>query len=85
MRAYNPLSVDELGRNIARALNEHIPVGDAEDALLPLSEMDGDPVWRESDAAVVSALGLDGETAAAIRRSLAAEPSVTGRRYGRQG
>ena len=54
----------------------------AEDTLLPLPELDGDPVRRALDAAVVSALGLDGETVAAIRRSLALEPSVTGRRYG---
>lgn len=57
----------------------------AEDVLLPLPEMDGDPVRRALDAAVVSALGLDGETVAAIRRSLAMEPSVTGRRYGAAG
>ena len=31
---------------------------------------------------MMSALGLDGETVAAIRRSPAMEPSVTGRRYG---
>ena len=48
---------------------------------LGLPDMDGDPVRRALDDAVVSALGLDGETVAAIRRSLALEPSVTGRRY----
>ncbi len=56
--------------------------GHAEDTLLPLPELDGDPVRGALDDAVVSALGLDGETVAAIRRSLALEPSVTGRRYG---
>ena len=34
------------------------------------------------DDAVNAALGLDGETVAEIRRQLAAEPSVTGERYG---
>ena len=50
--------------------------------LSPLPELDVDPVRHALDAAVVSALGLDGEMIATIRRSLAAEPSVTGRRYG---
>ena len=43
--------------------------------------MDTDPVRRALDDAVASALGLDGETVAAVRRNLAMEPSVTGRRY----
>ncbi len=50
--------------------------------LLPLPQLDADPTRRALDDAVVSTLGLDGETVAAIRRSLAMEPSVTGRRYG---
>ena len=54
----------------------------ASDILLPLPQMDADPVRRALDDAVVSALALDGETVATIRRQLAAEPSVTGRRYG---
>ena len=54
----------------------------AEDVLLPLPQMDGDPVRRALDDAVVSVLELDGEMVASIRRSLAMEPSVTGRRYG---
>ena len=53
----------------------------AEDVLLPLPEMDSDPIRRELDAAVVSALGLDQETVATIRRNLSLEPSVTGKRY----
>ncbi len=57
----------------------------AADILLPLPQMDGDPARRALDDAVVSALGLDGETVAAVRRSLAMEPSVTGRRYREQG
>ena len=48
----------------------------------PLPQMDSDPVRRALDTAVASALGLDGELVATIRRHLAAEPSVTGRRYG---
>ena len=53
----------------------------AERTLLPLPQMDADPVRRALDDAVCDALGLDGERVAAIRRNLAAEPSVTGRRY----
>ena len=33
------------------------------------------------DKAVVAALGIDDELAAAIRRELTREPSITGRRY----
>ena len=36
---------------------------------------------RALDRAVIAALDLDAENVAAIRRSLAAEPSVTGKRY----
>ena len=49
--------------------------------LLPLPQMDADPVRRALDDAVCDALGLDGERVATIRRNLAAEPSVTGKRY----
>ena len=48
----------------------------------PLPQMDTDPARRALDTAVASALGLDAELVATIRRHLAAEPSVTGRRYG---
>lgn len=51
------------------------------DILLPLPQMNADPVRRALDDAVESALGLDGETVAAVRRNLAMESSVTGRRY----
>ena len=54
----------------------------ASNILLPLPQMDADPTRRALDAAVTAALGLDGEETATIRRHLAAEPSVTGRRYG---
>ena len=36
---------------------------------------------RALDNAVCGALGIDPERVATIRRNLAAEPSVTGRRY----
>ena len=54
----------------------------AEDTLLPLPQMNDCPVRRALDEAVIATLGLDGEMVATIRRSLAMEPSVTGRRYG---
>ena len=54
----------------------------ANDILLPLPQMNDDPVRRALDAAVVAALGLDDELVATIRRQLAAEPSITGQRYG---
>ena len=53
----------------------------AEQALLPLPQMDACPVRQALDAAICNALGLDAERVATIRRNLAAEPSVTGRRY----
>ena len=53
----------------------------AERTLLPLPQMDADPVRRALDDAVCAALGLDAERVATIRRNLAAEPSVTGKRY----
>ena len=53
----------------------------ASDALLPLPQIDHCPVRRGLDDAILEALDLDGEMVATIRRSLAAEPSVTGQRY----
>ncbi len=53
----------------------------AEQTLLPLPQMDADPVRRALDEAVCDALGVDSERVAVIRRNLAAEPSVTGKRY----
>ena len=52
-----------------------------EQALLPLPQMDADPARAALDAAVCEALRIDAERVATIRRHLAAEPSVTGRRY----
>ena len=54
----------------------------ANDILLALPQIDADPTRRALDAAIVSALGLDDELVATIRRQLAAEPSITGQRYG---
>ena len=61
---------------LAKAYDAH-----AKDAFLPLPSMDDCPTRRALDDAVVEALDLDAETVVAVRRSLAAEPSVTGRRY----
>ena len=53
----------------------------AEDVLLSLPRMDADPVRRDMDDAVCKALGLDVELVSTVRRQLAVEPSVTGKRY----
>ena len=53
----------------------------AELPLRPLPQLNDCPVRRALDAAVIAALDLDGETVASLRRQLALEPSVTGRRY----
>ena len=49
--------------------------------LLPLPRMSADSVRAELDAAVSAALAIPPERIARIRRDLAAEPSVTGKRY----
>ncbi|MYC07490.1 MAG: SAM-dependent DNA methyltransferase [Chloroflexi bacterium] len=54
----------------------------AHKTLLPLPQMNACDTRRALDAAVCAALGIDAEDIATIRRNLAAEPSVTGRRYG---
>ena len=48
--------------------------------LLPLPMMHEDPVRQQIDEAVTTALGLDAEWVARVRRELAREPSVTDRR-----
>lgn len=53
----------------------------ADKTLLPLPQMNSCETRRALDAAVCVALGIDTEDVATIRRNLAAEPSVTGRRY----
>ena len=52
-----------------------------EKTLLPLPQMNADPARIALDRAVCAALGIDPDRAAAIRRRIAAEPSVTGKRY----
>ena len=49
--------------------------------ILPLPQMHSCPVRRALDESVRTALRIDPETVDMIRRSLASEPSVTGRRY----
>ncbi len=53
----------------------------ADAVLLPLPQLNDCPTRQGLDAAVIAALGLDGELVANIRRQLAMEPSVTGQRY----
>ena len=53
----------------------------ANSVLLPLPRMNGCPVRRALDVVVCDALEMDRETMDTIRRQLAAEPSVTGKRY----
>ena len=49
--------------------------------LLPLPQMNECETRKTLDQAVVAALGIDEELAAAIRRELTREPSITGRPY----
>ncbi len=53
-----------------------------DDILLPLPQMNDDPVRKQLDEAVTAALGLDAEWVARVRQSLSEEPSVTNRRFG---
>ena len=49
--------------------------------LLPLPQMNECDTRKKLDDIIVAALGIDEELAAAIRRELTREPSITGRRY----
>ena len=51
-----------------------------DDVLLPLPQMNEDPIRKHLDNTVTTALGLDPEWVAQVRRSLSEEPSVTNRR-----
>ena len=62
--------------SLAAAYDQH-----AESVMLPLPQMNDCPVRKALDDAVCAALAIDGETVATIRRQLAMEPSVTGKRY----
>ena len=53
----------------------------ADAVLRPLPQLNDCPARQGLDAAVIAALGVDGELVANIRRQLAMEPSVTGQRY----
>ena len=53
-----------------------------DDILLPLPEMDDDPVRKQLDEAVTAALGLDADWVAQVRLALSEEPSITNRRFG---
>ena len=57
----------------------------AETPLLPLPQMDACNTRRAIDDAVCAALGLDEELVSTIRRQLAAEPAVTGKRFSTSG
>ena len=61
---------------LAAAYDQH-----AESVMLPLPQMNDCLVRKALDDAVCVALAIDGETVATIRRQLAMEPSVTGKRY----
>ena len=49
--------------------------------MLPLPQMNDCPARQGLDMAVIDALELDAEEVGSIRRQLAMEPSVTGKRY----
>ena len=67
---------DDSLRILASAYESH-----CDRTLLPLPQMVVDPVRAALDDAVCSALGIDTEEVATIRRHISAEPSVTGERY----
>ena len=71
-----PAIGEDAVQQLSMAFNAH-----ARDILLPLPKMNHCPVRRALDDVVLEALDLDGELVATVRRSLAAEPSVTGQRY----
>ena len=67
---------DDAINTLASAYDAH-----ADKTLLPLPQVDADPVRATLDDAVCAALDIDAEEVATIRRHIAAEPSVTGMRY----
>ena len=77
------LTVPNIGALNADEVSSLVTVYDryAHRILLPLPQMDADPVRRDLDDVVCTALGLDAELVSTVRRQLAAEPSVTGKRY----
>ena len=65
-----------LGKAERKLLNSRFDE-ESRKALLPFPQMHEAPVRQRIDDAVTSALGLDHEWVAAIRRELAREPSIT--------
>ena len=61
---------------LAQAYDQH-----ANSVMLPLPQMNQCPVRQGLDEAVCEALGVAEEMVATIRRQLAMEPSITGKRY----
>ena len=92
IQAYSQFSLDDLNRlivpNFAVMDAESVQtLADAYDAnaqatLSPLPDIAVCQTRAALDRAVCAALGIDEETVATIRQQLAAEPSVTGKRYG---
>ena len=75
---------DEKESESLRLLSEAYD-SNSEASFLPLQQMDSCNTRRALDDAVCAALGLDAELVSTVRRQLAAEPSVTGKRYALSG
>ena len=75
---------DEKESESLRLLSEAYD-SNSEASFLPLQQMDSCNTRRALDDAVCAALGLDAELVSTVRRQLAAEPSVTGKRYSLSG
>ena len=71
---------DEKDSESLRLLSEAYD-SNSEASLLPLPQIDSCNTRRALDDAVCAALGLDAELVSTVRRQLAVEPSVTGKRY----
>ena len=76
------LTSDALDGDVRDAMAKCFRQNCKDETLQPLPHMSEDPVRKRIDDAVASALGLDPEWMANIRRALSEEPSVTNRRYG---
>ncbi len=88
--SYPQFSLDTLRSIPVPNLSAHVDARDTlarvfghlrDEVLLPLPQMDHDPIRRRLDDAVTEALDLDPEWVATIRRELSREPSITNRRY----
>ena len=89
--SYSQFSLDDLRKLIVPGFDEKESESlrllseaydsNSEASLLPLQQMDSCNTRRALDDAVCAALGLDAELVSTVRRQLAAEPSVTGKRY----